>query len=220
MENFFQFMLVLHIVGGATGLIFGTILLFQKKGNGSHVFLGKVFYYGMLLAGFSSLILACLHPNSFLFMIGIFTLYMTITGVRYNRYAKKLPIKANIPDISAIVLMALGSATLIVIGTLKLIHGDSFGFALLFFSLIGVQYIREDWKNFKHPKPNLFMLGHISRMVGSYIASLTAFLVVNYKLLPPQIPGVVLWMAPSLVLTPLIFKWTRPFNKKKMTTQS
>jgi hypothetical protein len=37
----------------------------------------------MLGAGFSSLILASIHRNDFLFVIGIFTIYMVSTGWRY-----------------------------------------------------------------------------------------------------------------------------------------
>lgn len=47
-------------------------------------------------------------------------------------------------------------------------------------------------------------------MVGSYIASVTAFLVVNIEFLPP----VLIWLAPTAVLVPLILVWTRRWAVK------
>ena len=48
-------------------------------------------------------------------------------------------------------------------------------------------------------------------MVGTYIASITAFLVVNNTILP----GLVVWLAPGVLLTPLIFYWIN-INKAKV----
>jgi hypothetical protein len=47
-------------------------------------------------------------------------------------------------------------------------------------------------------------------MCGAYIASLTAFLVVNVKILP----SLIVWLLPTMVITPLIFIWS-----KKLITQ-
>ena len=89
MQTLFQIFLVLHITGGAVGLLSGTINIIRKKGDKKHKLVGKFFLYGMLLAGFSALVLSVLHPNYFLFIVGVFTLYMTGTGERYL-YLKKL----------------------------------------------------------------------------------------------------------------------------------
>ena len=52
---------------------------------------------------------------------------------------------------------------------------------------------------------------HISRMGGSYIATVTAFLVVNN---PPFIPGLVVWIAPGVIGGFIIAK-TRKFYMDK-----
>jgi hypothetical protein len=44
------------------------------------------------------------------------------------------------------------------------------------------------------------MLCHLQRMIGSFIAALTAFLVVNNNILP----GIVAWLLPTIILVPVI----------------
>jgi hypothetical protein len=46
-------------------------------------------------------------------------------------------------------------------------------------------------------------------MLGSYIASVTAFLVVNNTILPPMIA----WLLPTAAVTPLIVTWSRKHKK-------
>jgi uncharacterized membrane protein len=83
METLFKTLLYLHIAGGVIGLLTGTVELARRKGDSSHKLIGKVFVYGMLVAGLSSLALASIHPNYFLFIVGVFTVYLVLTGYRY-----------------------------------------------------------------------------------------------------------------------------------------
>src|SRR6188768_3704998 len=85
MDALFNFILIVHIVNGATGLIAGTINLIRRKGDPLHRRLGVVFVIAMLLTGSSAVVLSFLHPNHFLMIIGIFTIYMVSTGYRYIR---------------------------------------------------------------------------------------------------------------------------------------
>src|SRR6267142_6464183 len=82
-ENAFKLFLILHIMGGSVGLIAGTINMIRKKGDKKHKIIGKFFLHGMLTAGIAALILSVLHPNYFLFIVGVFTIYMVATGQRY-----------------------------------------------------------------------------------------------------------------------------------------
>ena len=215
MTSLFNIFLILHIAGGFTGLLVGSFILFRKKGDQLHKNTGRLFYWGMVVAGASSLILSILHPNSFLFMIGLFTLYMTLTGVRYNHHRLTLPNQLATPDRLLLVMMGGGSLFLIIIGLFKLFHGDTFGIALLFFSLAGIQFIRQDLANFKNPSAVKFLQGHIARMTGSYISALTAFLVVNFDRIPLHLPAFIVWLAPSAILTPLIFRWSKKYGPAK-----
>jgi uncharacterized membrane protein YbaN (DUF454 family) len=49
-------------------------------------------------------------------------------------------------------------------------------------------------------------------MTGAFIASATAFLVVNAKYFPDIIPGFVYWLLPTIIFTPLIVKWSKKYQ--------
>jgi len=52
-------------------------------------------------------------------------------------------------------------------------------------------------------------------MTGSFIAAMTAFLVVNATYFPDQIPSFICWLLPTVTLTPLIVKWNGQYEIKK-----
>ena len=84
MSDLFSSLIVLHITGGTAGLISGSIAASVQKGNKVHRISGKVFFFGMLAASLSALIISWLpnHHSIFLFAVGGFTFYMVTTGYR------------------------------------------------------------------------------------------------------------------------------------------
>src|SRR5688500_12009560 len=82
MDMTFKILLGIHIVSGTIALLLGPVNLIRRKGDKLHKSVGKIFAYCMYGAGLTSLILATIHPNQFLFIIGVFTLYLTLTGYR------------------------------------------------------------------------------------------------------------------------------------------
>lgn len=219
MEILFKSFLTIHIIGGLTGLLAGSVNLLMKKGGLRHKKIGNLFVWGMLSAGGSSLILSLLHPNYFLFMVGVFTLYMVLTGKRYL-YLKLIGKgrKATWFDWGLSLGMALVSLFLVGLGIIYLIHSISFGFVFIVFGIFGLLFVKEDLSNYREKSiyKNYWLLAHISRMVGGYIASITAFLVVNAKYIPFEFPLFILWIFPSLLLVPFIIKWSKKYGLKKL----
>ncbi len=220
MDILFTLFLILHILGGLTGLLAGSVNLLMKKGGLLHKKIGKLFVWGMLIAGGSSLILSLLHPNYFLFMVGIFTIYMVVTGSRYL-YLKLIGKgrKATWFDWSLSLTMGLVDLFLLGLGIIYIINAISFGLVFLVFGIFGLLFVREDINNFREKSryKNYWLLAHISRMVGGYIASLTAFLVVNAKYIPFEFPLFLFWIFPSMLLVPFIMKWSRKYGVKKLS---
>jgi uncharacterized membrane protein len=210
----FKIFLVLHIIGGSIGLTTGVINLLRKKGDQKHKLTGKIFYISMLAAGFSSLILAYLHPNYFLFMVGIFTLYMIGSGQRYLKH--KQPDKMHAMHVEWIItiIMLLSATVFIGIGILKALKSDLFGIVFLTFGSLGLLFVLQDFVNFrgKSRLKNYWLIGHLQRMTGGFIAASTAFLVVNAKYLPHQIPDFIYWLLPTIIFTPLIIQWSRRYG--------
>ena len=208
----FNFFLTIHILGGSIGLLSGMWNLVARKGGARHRTVGRVFGVAMLAAGISALVLATLHPNPFLFIVGVFTLYMVGTGwLRLKR-----DLAATRPgslEFALTLAMGLAGVAFVVLGAIELFRGVPFGVVYLTFGAIGLLFVRRDVQDLRRKiAPNKRIAAHLQRMVGAYIAALTAFLVVNAGHMHGSIPGVVYWLLPTAVLTPLIIKWSRPYR--------
>ena len=218
MDMIFKILLIIHIICGSTGLFMGSINLIRKKGDKRHRAVGKIFSYAMLITGFSSLALAIMHPNSFLFIVGSFTVYLVGTGNRYI-YLKMLGKnqKPTYIDWALTITMLLTGSIFAVLGLKQIFLGNYFGFVHLVFGFFSLLLVRTDFVNYsgKSKILNYWLLAHIARMTGGYIAAFTAFLVVNSNNLPVELPGFLVWLLPTAVLTPLIFKWSQKYEVKK-----
>lgn len=206
--DIFKALLAMHIAGGGVSLLTGTVLLFLQKGGKRHRILGNIYFYSLLTAALVSFPLAYLHPNLFLFIIGVFTSYMLFTGKRYLK--KKSPADVKLPDWLLSAVMIVFGLAFVGIGGLNIIKGVYFGFVLLIFGIISLVFVLQDLANFtgRSGTKNYWLTTHLQRMLGSYIASATAFLVVNNSILP----GIIAWLLPTLILTPLIVKWTKKYK--------
>lgn len=214
MNTTFNIFLAVHIIGGAVGLLAGLLNVIGKKGDKKHRLIGRVFFYSMSIAGASSLVISVLNPNLFLFMIGVFTLYMVLTGYRYI-YLKMLN-KGQKPALDdwVITYAMLGTGIVMIgFGAFSLFGSNLFGLVYLTFGFFGLLFVRGDFINYRgnSEKRKYWLLAHLQRMMGAYIAALTAFLVVNASWLPDQIPGILYWLLPTMVFTPLIIIWSRKY---------
>jgi len=215
MNIIFKVFLIFHIVGGSIGLLTGMLNILRKKGDKSHKLVGKIFLISMLTAGISSLILAYIQPNYFLFMVGVFTLYMVGSGQLYLK--RNASLTYNRIGWTITTLMLLAGILFIGIGVLALTKTKLFGLVFITFGCLGLLFVRQDFKNQKGQSAikNYWLIAHLQRMTGSFIAALTAFLVVNAKYFPEQIPSFVYWLLPTIILTPLIIKWSGKYEVKK-----
>jgi hypothetical protein len=194
--------LVLHIATGFAALAAGTLAMLSRKGGPTHIRAGLVFYWGMVGAGVSALALALLRPNTFLFTIGVLTLYFVHAGRR--------ALAADAPDWRDYG----GSAGMLAVGAVMIGLGglDLAGAALvplpvglspvlIAFGAIGAALSALDLRDFRRelqwPEK---VARHLQRMTAGFIAASTAFVVVNGSFLPP----LVRWLGPTLLLVPVI----------------
>lgn len=218
MDIIFKVFLIIHIISGAVGLFSGLLNVMRKKGDKLHVMVGRIFYISMLITGFSSFVLSILHTNYFLFMVAVFTLYMVSTGKRYismkMHHDDPLP---NWIDWSISIVMFIVGVVFMGLGATVLLRTNLFGLVFLLFGMMGVFFVFHDFKNYrgKSRTKNYWLLAHLQRMMGGFIASFTAFLVVNASYLPTQIPGFIYWLLPTFIFTPFIIAWSRKYEVKK-----
>lgn len=213
MNILFNSFLILHIVSGTLGLISGSINIIGKKGGTLHRRVGKVFLFSMLSVSCSAFVLSVIHPNYFLFIVGVFTLYLVGSGTRYL-YLKQINAdqKPGAIDWVLTYFMLVFGIAFILFGAYHLYIKQIFGFVFIVFGTIGLRMVRTDFKNFrgKSEIANVWLTTHIQRMIGAYIAALTAFLVVNNQILP----AVVAWLLPTFIFLPVIIKYTRKYQSK------
>lgn len=207
----FKILLFIHILAGTTGLVTGILNIVRKKGDKPHKKIGRLFLYGMIINGIAGLFMSIIHFNLFLFIIGIFSIYLASTGQRYlslkNISTNQKP--KNIDWVLSFTMLFFAIA-FIIYGVLLLLSNKNFGIVLLVFGFISSSMAIQDFRNYKakNTVKNFWLLVHIQRMIGSFIAAFTAFLVVNNTILP----GVIAWLLPTVVFVPLIFFWVRKYK--------
>ncbi|MBK8845503.1 MAG: DUF2306 domain-containing protein [Bacteroidetes bacterium] len=138
MNMIFKVFLLLHIVGGSVGLLSGMLNIIRPKGDKNHKLIGKIFFISMLTAGTSSLVLSCLHPNYFLFMVGVFTLYMVGSGQRYLKHKQQDKLGSKQIEWTITILMLLAGLLFIGIGVLTIIKSNLFGLVFMTFGSLGL----------------------------------------------------------------------------------
>ena len=209
METLHTLALVLHIAAGFTALLMGTAIMFLRKGGPVHRKAGRIFFVSLIAVSFSAFTLSLIRPNPFLFMIGAFTLYQGLSGYRSVKYRMEHTglwdiLITLLGAVNAVAMCLSGQVVLMVFGGISayLVYGDIRLYALTLRNL---------------PVPRMkWLQRHIGHMIGSYIATITAFLVVNFS---SSSLGMFVWFAPTVVLVPLIFVWTRKYaGGRKLVT--
>ncbi|OYU96974.1 MAG: DUF2306 domain-containing protein [Bacteroidetes bacterium B1(2017)] len=186
-------LILFHAGLGGLALLVGLGALIVVKGSALHKTFGKLFYYSMLGSAICSLYISVQdkHQNAFLFSIGVFTLYLIIGGKRALRF-KQPQVNYTYDILLALVMIGCG---FLMVFVPTLING-SVNIVLAVFGTGGMVLGVKDLRLFNHP--NQMELAwqnlHIGKMVGGYIAAVTAFIVVNELL-----PGIIGWLAPTVI---------------------
>ncbi len=213
MENTITIFIYIHAIFGGIGLITGIGSTLVKKGKPNHILLGKWFTWSMIISSLISLVIVRMpnHINNFLFLIGLFTIYMVLAGNRALTFKSVKKTKANAVDKLVSGAMIFSALLMIGFGINGLVHSQSGGILFLFFGLFGIFLPYGDFQLFKKTVENrtLWLINHLSRMLGALIASVTAFLVAGMKY-----DNLFAWMLPTLIGTVYIIYWTRKVKGK------
>jgi len=213
MEKTITTLIYLHAFFGGIGLITGIISFLSKKGEKQHRKLGKLFSYSMVISSVISLAIARMpkHENLFLFLIGIFTIYLVLAGNR--ALTLKLKSKSDWIDKSVSGTMLIASFIMITIGIIGQIQHIQNSILFLFFGSFGLFMSLKDFKTFRtfQENKNAWLISHIGRMIGALIASITAFLVVGL-----HIGSVFIWISPTIIGTIYIIVWNRRIKKQNL----
>jgi len=211
MESLLGVLLFVHIMAGCVSLLTGIIATITKAINVSHkyhVWSGKGYVGGMTVIIITALLMSVIKVNIPLLFISIFAAYLTWAGLRYAKIRPK-------DDLSADKIIArIGSFIFVGMIGYALWWTITYGTDLIFVLVFGILGLIFSWED-----GNLFKTGrvvgkeriiqHISRMLGAMIGTITAFTVTNVTTDPIYVG----WLAPTVIITPIIFIWANKIKK-------
>lgn len=193
MEQIIRYVILVHAALGSLALIAGLISIVSKKGGSIHKKSGVLFKWSMIFSGVIAMVVTLLpnHENSFLFAIGIFSLYFVVTGNRALRF--KSEISTLFWDKIIAWVMIIASVGM-VFGPILI--SSVINIVLVVFAIVGGVFAVRDlllFKNAQRLQQNWLKL-HLGKMFGAYISATTAFIVANQIL-----PGIYGWILPGVV---------------------
>lgn len=207
MELFIKILIALHVTAGCSALISGAIAMIFKSNTPKHRIAGKVYFFNMTFIFVSGMYLA-VHRNSLFFIFISFFVYHQLISAYRSLKLKQLHNGQEVERIDWIIEIIAGTANLCFMLFAGYWYSQGQGTNALIplvFGSIGMRNVGQNIRLFikKTIDPTFWLQRHISGMVGSYIGAITAFLV-NQGHNIKFIPEVVLWLAPTAILTPLI----------------
>lgn len=226
MLTFHAINLIIHIACGFTALTVGVIPMVAQKGGKLHRQSGNVFYWAMFGVFITATTSWIQQPDKpflqFLLLIGFFSFYMALTGVRTLRMKKTVTAPARLDWVAAAVAMVAGTLSVLFGGWL-IYSGltaptHSFPFFSILYIVFGTAFFRNgqmDWWLYSgrvQAEKLHWFYHHITRMVGAYIAAFTAFCVVNGDKIP--LPSLLVWTLPGAIGGFFIARTIRYYKQK------
>jgi hypothetical protein len=187
--------------------VLAPLAMLTVKGGRAHRLCGKVYFWAMAVVAVTAVVLALWRPQIFLALLAVFSFYMAFSG--YRALSRKRPAEgqgAGALDWTAALVTLVVSAALVVLGLVR--PGSSWqrlGIVPVVFGALGMILAGLDIAKFVRPPAdrNAWWFAHMGGMLGSYIATVSAFSVVNFAFLPIAAR----WLWPTVVGTPLIAVW-------------
>lgn len=210
MNELFRVLLVLHIAAGTIALAVAPGAMLTVKGGRWHRRWGLTYFWAMMVISATGAVMSFLHPSFFLAMVAVFSFYLVFSGYRVL-HRKKPGQRAAPLDWAVTLAMIAGGLAFIGYGVRQL-QTSSFGTVPLIFGGIALFLAGSEMVTYRRPpaEPRWWWLSHMRNMLAAYIATVTAFAVVNLKFLPP----VTRWLCPTAIGTAGIVVWTRYYRRK------
>jgi len=207
MDTTVRIALWIHILAGTVALLVAPGALLTAKGGRAHRRWGKIYFWAMAVVAATALGVGYWRSRYFLMLVAVFSFYAALSG--YRALFHKRPEtgqRADALDWTAAALAAGAGGTLVALGILKPTPGwrEIGTVSVVFGTFSIVLALRDAWGFVRPPADrNAWWYRHMSNMMGSYLAALTAFSVVNFSFLPINVK----WLWPTVLGTPAIIAW-------------
>ena len=208
MEQVTRSLLILHVAAGSLALLAAIFAITFRKGARKHNFAGKTYFWSMMVVAATAIPVSILRPNMMLFFVALFSSYMAYTGWRFGRKSRYI---MNRKPYVEWTMLVVGLA-MVASGLFQVLTGTPMGWVLVAFGSIGIQFAVQDLRGWGRAEDfGTRISNHLSHMLGGTIATVTAVLVqqVVPRLDPTSPLTVIVWLAPTVIITPLIIIWAR-----------
>jgi len=203
---------LMHICAGTIALVLAPLAMLTVKGGRAHRRWGKIYFWAMAVVAVTAVALALWRPQIFLALLAVFSFYMAFSG--YRALSRKRPAEgqgATALDWTAALVTLVVSAALVVLGLVR--PGSSWerlGIVPVVFGALGMLLAGLDIAKFVRPPADrhAWWFAHMGGMLGSYIATVSAFSVVNFAFLPTTVR----WLWPTVLGTVAIAAWVRYYR--------
>lgn len=203
-----------HALAGSVALVSGIIAIFSKlldTRHSMHVRSGKVFFYAMLVLTVTAFGLVATRTNLPMFFVTIFSFYFAFTGWRFATNRRGTPTATD----RYIAIGMIGfSAFMIAFGVFGMMTGGVTAVILIVFGIIGILNSRRTYAAYREGgvTGKARIAEHLNFMIGGFIATLTAFIVIN----SPRVVGegnaalyILAWLLPTIVFVPIMMSWEK-----------
>jgi uncharacterized membrane protein len=210
MNQIFHYALFFHILNGTVALVIAPLAMVTVKGGLWHRRWGKIFFWAMAGVALTATVMCLIRSGVFLFLVAIFSFYFALTGYRVLR-RKKPEDRPGLLDWCAAIAMLLAGIVFITTGALDVNLGKERWLRIVFGSF-ALLLSGTDIRRFFKPSlsKRAWMFEHMGRFLGAYIATVSAFSVVNFQFLP----SLCRWLWPTAIGVPLIIVWQSYYRRK------
>jgi hypothetical protein len=207
--DYWQALRYAHIAAGVLGFLVAPVALATAKGSKTHKRWGWVYFYAMTFATLAATVLAATTNNTFFTFVGLFSFYLGFSGVRavgIHRHGVRWY------DWAITVAMTGVMLAMLAMGIYRVVEGNNNFIPIVVFGLLGSFVVLKDLKRLIRPSTNrkIWFFTHMTGMVASAIAAMSAFSVTNMKFIAP-VPRI-LW--PTAVGLPLLLLWVQHYKRK------
>lgn len=199
-----------HIVFGTIALIASTLALLSKVAALSHrlhIVSGFAFVIAMTGIFATAVPLSIIHPNLFLRLIAIFSLYLALSGWRFARNRSG---ETKMVDYLLVWGMTIAGVAMIIFGGFLFANSSRMAVVISVFGIIGVLLSQIHRRSLGRAKASQRIVMHLTLMLGGTVAAWTALTVTQVTFDPPWVP----WLAPTAIFLPIIVTMRRKEKRK------
>ena len=210
MNSLFRALLAVHICAGTIALLVAPGAMVTVKGGLWHRRWGKAYVWAMLVIAVTGAVMSFLRPNLFLLMVAVFSFYLVFSGYRVL-HRRKPGQRGTFADKAVTFSMLLAGIAFLGYGAQRLLT-SSFGVVPILFGAIALSLSGRELVKLRHPptEPRWWWFSHMRNMLAAYLATVTAFSVVNLTFLPETVR----WIWPTVLGSAGIIIWTGYYRRK------